>query len=175
YTSGLGKLLLFLFQQLHILSRAVYKEEYQCDRPSVFPTKLSNSLAILAFNQLKKLEEFNTHRREIARFYFYQLKDVLGVHLPLNIAGSVWLRFPIVVSRKKELLAFAKKRGIMLGDWYDVVTPRDALRCVGYKVGSCPNAEDAAKTIVNLPTYPTLSLDDAKKVVQMIKTFNLNG
>lgn len=171
YQSGVGKLLLFISQQLNLLSRAVSKEEKIGYRPDVFPAKLPNALAQLAFNQLKKLERFNQHRQEIANLYFRELGDIREIKLPPNIPGSVWLRFPILTNRKRELLAFAKKNGILLGDWYEVVTPKESLPYLGYKIGSCPNAEDAASLIINLPTYPTLLMDDAQKVVQLIKRF----
>src|SRR3990172_4769279 len=79
YNFGLGKLtigkfLLFLLQKLGILSRAVYNEEKYGKRPKLFPTKMPGALAHLALNQLKKLESYNSHRKDIAKIYSKQLR-----------------------------------------------------------------------------------------------------
>ena len=73
--SALGRIILGLFHILKILSKGVYKKEKKGKIPKYFPRKLPNALAILALNQLKKLERFNEHRREIAKFYENELKN----------------------------------------------------------------------------------------------------
>lgn len=170
YTSGMGKLLLVALQKLGLLSRAVYKEEKSCRQPGVFPTKMPGGLAVLARHQIEKLEKYNRHRRKIAGLYFNRLKNTPGLILPPNDRGAVWLRFPIRHKRAEGLYGFAKKRGILLGDWYkDVVTPVKHPSLAGYKNGSCPRAEEYTKTIVNLPTYPTLTEEQAETIVHLIK------
>ncbi|MBI2590612.1 MAG: DegT/DnrJ/EryC1/StrS family aminotransferase [Candidatus Blackburnbacteria bacterium] len=146
YTLGPGKLILVILQKLNILSRAVYPEEKRGGHPEVFPAKMPAALAILALNQLKKLERFNKHRKKIAQFYFDNL-ELGGVVLPPDNKDAVWLRFPIKVSDGPGLLKYTKQRNIVLGDWY----------------------KDSDKNVVNLPTYPLMTLDDAKRVVEVVK------
>ncbi|MEK7521806.1 MAG: DegT/DnrJ/EryC1/StrS family aminotransferase [Patescibacteria group bacterium] len=146
YSIGIGKLLLVLFQKVNILSRAVYPEEKKGEHPDVFPKRMPGALAILARNQLKKLERFNTHRKEIAEYYFKNLPNT-SIKLPPKKPNSIYLRFPIRVSNGKSLLMFARKKGVVLGDWY----------------------HDIDSNIVNLPTYPTMTLKDAEKVVKIVK------
>jgi len=43
---------------------------------------LPDALAVLALNQLKKLERFNEHRRKIAEFYQKKLKELSHFELP---------------------------------------------------------------------------------------------
>lgn len=37
--------------------------------PNYFPKKMPNALSSLAINQLKKIDKFNDHRKEIANYY----------------------------------------------------------------------------------------------------------
>lgn len=169
YNIYLGRVLLVFLQKIGFLSKAIYKNEKLTKRPDVFPAKMSGALAVLAINQIKKLERYTQHRREIANFYFSSLSN-LDICLPPDNKGTSWLRFPIRHDKAKSLYNFAKKRGILLGDWYkDVVMPIKDLNLVDYKKGSCINAEKYARTVVNLPTYPALSNQEVSRVVKLIK------
>lgn len=169
YNLKIGRILLFLFQELGLLSRAVYSYEKNCLRPPLFPAKLPGGLAHLARHQLNKLGKYNNHRKQIAKFYFRELGNT-AFSLPSATTGSVWLRFPMRHEKAHELFKFAKKKKILLGDWYrDVITPVSNLSLAGYQRGSCPKAEWFSKTVINLPTYPTLSKTDAQLVVRVVK------
>lgn len=146
YSSGIGKILLVILQKLNILSRAVYPEEKSGGRPKVFPTKMPGALAVLARHQLEKLGRFNAHRKKIAKYYFDNLSAKNFV-LPPNRKEAVYLRFPIRVDNAQGLIKFARKKGVILGDWY----------------------KESNSNVVNLPTYPTMTLKDAEKVVQLVK------
>jgi perosamine synthetase len=168
YNVIIGKALLVLFQKLHLLSKAVYEAEKVTRRPSVFPTQMPGGLAVLARHQLGKLTRFNEHRRQIAKLYYAAFKG-LPIGLPANIDGSIWLRFPITHPDRDSLLAFARRRGILLGDWYNspVVPTRDPS-IAGYKDRSCPVAEEMAASVINLPTYPVLTENQARKVIDTV-------
>jgi dTDP-4-amino-4,6-dideoxygalactose transaminase len=148
YRIGIGKVILVLLQRLRLLGFPVYKEEKLGRQPDDFPAKYPNALAMLLLNQLKKLDRFTTQRREISRMY--------GVDKP-------YLRFPKIVDDPEKIIAHAKKQGILLGNWYHHVVDPVA---VGYKTGSCPNAEEAAKHIINLPTR--ISPKDANRVLEAL-------
>lgn len=165
----LGKGLIFFFQKIKLVSRPVYEKEKIGKQPKYFPAKLPGVLAFLALNQLKKLDRFNNHRIKIANFYFQSLKKS-KFQLPSNDKGAVWLRFPILHKGAQKLLLYSKKKGLLLGDWYSrVVVPVKNLSIVEYKSGSCPKAEKCSKKIVNLPTYPNLSVGKAREVVAFVK------
>jgi len=171
YLVSLGKLLLFTAQKLHLLSRSVYEEEKSGKMIEYFPQKMSPALAVLANNQVKKIDKFNQQRMGMSQYYYQQLNKLKGVSISkfLKLKHDA-LRFPIEVENPKSLINFAKKRGIVLSDWYkEVIAPCLDPTVVGYEWGSCPNAESAAKHIVNLPTYPTMTIKDAERVVQTIK------
>jgi len=176
YNLGLGKLtvgkiLLFGAQTLGILSKAVYWQEKQGLRPDVFPAKLPGALSLLALNQLGKLNIFNKKRLEIAKIYFKNFRNT-KLEVPIDKKGAIWVRFPVITERAKDIFRYAQRKGILLGDWYkDVIVPVRSLSYFFYKSGSCPKAERIAGKILNLPTYPSLTKKEAQKVVQLIKDF----
>lgn len=166
YFWGPGKLMLFLLQKINILSKAVYKEERVGKMPTeIFPTKMPGGLAALARNQLNKLKRFNGHRQEIVNQYKKSFPEVR-----VQSKVSSWLRFPIEVKDPKGLMRFAKGKQILLGDWYrQPVTPAKELSLVGYKMGSCPRAEELGAKVINLPTHPRMTMAGVSRVIKVIK------
>ncbi len=167
-----GKSVLILFQWLHILSKAVHWKEKRGLIPGYFPKRMPNALAILAINQLKKLENFNEHRKEIADFYYDELKNS-KFELVAKHEGreNIFLRFAIKHPKAHEIIKKAWRQNILIGDWYDsVIAPADTrLDKMGYIKGSCPEAEKLAKETFNLPTHINISKDDAKKIIKFLQ------
>jgi hypothetical protein len=175
--SALGRIILGLFHVFSVLSKGVYKKEKEGEIPKYFPKKFPNTLAILALNQFKKLERFNEHRREIANFYEDELKNTKFI-LPLaksreNITPT-FMRYPILTNLDPEkILREARKRKIYLDDGWrktPIVPPDTKIDKMKYILGSCPKAEEIAKKILNLPTHINISKEDAKKIIEFLKT-----
>jgi len=165
----IGKVLLFGFQKLKTLSMPVCKDEKRGITLKAFPLKMPGALAVLALNQFKKLDEFNKHRKLIARKYFKMLSKTNFILPPKN-KGSIWHRFPILHNNAKRIFNLAKKNKILLGDWYrKPVVPVGSIYSAGYEKGSCPKAEKYSRELINLPTYPTLNFEQAEEVVRVIK------
>jgi dTDP-4-amino-4,6-dideoxygalactose transaminase len=155
YNLGVGKLILVILQTLKLLSFPVYAEEKQGKRPADFPAKYPNALASLLVSQLKKLERFTKTRRDIATLYGRQ--------------GS-YVRFPMLVGDPERVRKMAKRRGILLGNWYhNVIDPVGVnWEAVKYEQGSCPKAEEAARHMINLPTRVTEA--EAKQIRLLFHT-----
>jgi len=170
-----GKYLLLLFQQFHLLSKAVHWKEKRGRQPGYFPRAMPNALAILALNQLLKLERFNLHRQKIADFYFRELKDS-PFELPFVREGTkpVFLRFIVRTPEAKRIIKQAWAKNLLIGDWYtSPVAPDDTqLNKVGYVLGSCPVAEKLAQETMNLPTHINISETDAQKIINFLKSLS---
>ncbi len=164
-----GKYVLVLFQWLHILSKAVHWKEKRGMRPSYFPKRLPNALAILALDQFRKLERFNNHRKEIADFYRKELANI-SFELPPR-EEQIYLRFAVKHPEAHEIIRKAWQNNLLIGDWYtNPVAPYDTkLDKLQYKSGSCPKAERLSGKTLNLPTHINISKEDAKKIVDFIK------
>jgi len=168
YFLNFGKFLIWFCQKLRLLSKAVTKAEKQGKNPGYFPRRMPNALACLALNQLKKLDKFNEHRKEIAAFYDKNIK--FGIKTEKE---SIFLKFSIFIDNQKEIFKKAKKNHILLNDgwWGSPVMPPDTdLEKMGYKAGSCPKAEKIAKTIINLPTHINIRQREAKKIIKCIES-----
>ncbi len=172
-----GQIIHLFFTKLGILNKATTKgEKYEGKIPSFADSKLPNIFAKLALNQLKKIKFLNNVRRRYAVYYFNELKELEGiVKLPKwDMNNFLYpLRFPVIVKKRDKLIKYAQKKGVILGDWYDVpIAPREVvLYKTGYRWGSCPNAEEVCKNVVNLPMNINMTEKDANKVVSIIRSF----
>lgn len=172
---SLGKGLLFLLQKLRLLDFPVKEVEKQGKVAADYPKKMPAALASLAVNQLKKLTYFNIKRKEIAQYYissFFNIKSIRLVKIS-KAYQPIFLRFPILIDNPQKLFNYCYTQNIFLGNWYDsVVAPKGTnLSRVGYCLGSCPNAENAVGKVLNLPTYPKMTMADKNRVVKCITKF----
>lgn len=180
YFSNIGKYLIFFSQKIGLISRAYSEKEKLgiINNDSVY--KFPNALAILALNQLKKLERFSAHRHKIAGIYQSSFHyDNMNYHSKIKIpyisleSNPTYLYYTIQVSDCDELLKFAEKNHIILGNWFPgALGPKgvDAEK-FGYIKGECPIAEKVGAKSLNLPTNIKTSEDDAKKITGLIKDF----
>ena len=173
-----GKLLLGSLQKLKILSKAVHRKEKKGKIPAYFPKRLPNALAILALNQFKKLERFNSHRREIAKFYEDGLRGS-RFDLPFlreDNRGVIFMRYPILVDDSNKILKEARRKKILLNDGWrksPIVPPDTDIKKMKYIPGSCPKAERIAETILNLPTHINISQKDAQRILNFLKNYDI--
>ncbi len=163
YFFSFGKAMHFWLRRCKLLPDVLTGAEKEAKKPNCF-CQLPGLLASLVLNQLNNLDRFVEHRRKLAKFYAEQLGESFE-------AGASYLRYSIEVNDPVGLRQFAAKRGIFLGDWYDhVVAPKGVdLEKVGYRTGSCPQAEKLCKRIVNLPTNPNMGMEEARKVVEVVQ------
>lgn len=171
----LGKVFLVLSQKLHILSKAVHMKEKKGAIPPYFPKKMPNALSVLALHQFRKLEIFNKHRKEIADFYYKNLKDSsFGLPKQFSERKSAFLRFTVKHYKAHPIIFDAwQNQNILIGDWYtSPIAPSDTdLEKMKYKRGVCPKAESLSYKTFNLPTHINISLKDAERIVNFLKKF----
>lgn len=165
YNAIIGKVILELAKRLGLISIPVALEEKTGGIPDGAIARYPNALATLLLAQLKKLHRYQCMRRKQSDYYRVVLKKHPEVQLLPNFRETSFLRFPIWVENTKDLLSKAKHHGILLGNWYhNVIDPFGVdFRAIGYVVGSCPRAEEAAAHIINLPTLITKK--EAQRVV----------
>jgi dTDP-4-amino-4,6-dideoxygalactose transaminase len=105
---------------------------------------------------LRRLRGDIPRRRWVAAEYRSRIAGP-GIRHPDVPAGSdpVYGRYPLLVESKKDILRRAPEMRVEVTDWY--ATPvhplsNEALNAVGYRAGSCPNAESLTKRVISLPT-----------------------
>jgi dTDP-4-amino-4,6-dideoxygalactose transaminase len=139
--------------------------------------------AILAV-KLKYIDTWNQLRRTVARRYHALFHaaglveagpyPIHGIVLPQEIRGThhVWHQYVIRTTRRDELRAFLTERKIGSEIYYPVpLHLQAALKSLGYKEGSFPEAERAAREVLALPIFPELREDEQQTVVSAIVEF----
>lgn len=173
YSFKIGKILLKLAKNLNIINKIIYPEEKAGEMGKNYPARLPNCLAKILVNQLNDLNKIINHQKYIAALYDKLISNK-NIQLPLSgQPDCIYLRYPILVGEPKKLLQYAKKQGIILGDWYSApIAPADSSRnSAGYQPGSCPKAEALASRSVNLPTDRQITDKQAYKITGVILSF----
>ncbi len=180
YLFNTGKFKIFFDQKIGLISRAYSASERKGELKIGSGYRLPNAMAILALNQFKKLERFNDHRRKLAEIYAKSFHyDNMNYHsrikLPTALKNTkpVFLYYTVQVEGRDELLKFAARNHIILGDWFPgALGPKGVEpEKFGYERGECPNAEKIGKRSLNLPTNIKTTEYNAKKIVDLIKNF----
>ena len=171
YNIKIGKLVHFITIKTNILTKATSLQEKKGEIINEIPCLLPNSLAKLAYIQLKDIDLLNRHRLEINKIYEKELDDVGSVKYE---SGNVLLRYPILLKDKNKALNYFKSKYMQLfGDWYDKpITPIEIdFQKIGYTRGSCTKSEKISNGIVNLPNHINISDGDAKSIVKTINDY----
>jgi dTDP-4-amino-4,6-dideoxygalactose transaminase len=152
---------------------------YQHDIPG-FNSRLDPVQASALLINLRYLEKWTSRRREIASWYGAYLADEATIELPDDPQDEshVFHLYVIQVkmNRRDELKKHLQKKGILTAVQYPVpvhLTP--AYAYLEYQVGTFPNTEQFAQSILSLPMHISLTEDEVAKVAYEIKTFLTNG
>lgn len=173
YRFGIGKFALGFLKKFHFLSRIIDESEKNGKNLSYYPSKFSNALAKIVLLQLTKLDHMNKKRIFLSNQYKAALKDLDIFHTKITYDQIPYLRFPLRIKNPKKFLEFAKKRGVLLGDWYaSPLAPSDVdPSLMGYTKKMCPHAEKIATESVNLPTHDSLTPSDVTQIIDLVRTY----
>jgi dTDP-4-amino-4,6-dideoxygalactose transaminase len=149
-------------------------QEYQCalrgDLFHPYPARLPNLMAYLGIIQLKRLEADLAHRRMLADFLERNLISI-GVQVPEfdhNRASPSWIRYPFMTENRNAWIKACRKSGLSLGNWLnDPIYPIGSdYEKAGYAKGMCPNAENAAKLVCNIPVDRRVNINRLKLLLR---------
>jgi dTDP-4-amino-4,6-dideoxygalactose transaminase len=147
-------------------------------------TRLDGFQGAILSVKLKYIDGWNQARRAVARRYhaLFHAAGLVeagpypahGVILPHEVNGTrhVWHQYIIRTARRDGLRAFLTERKIGSEIYYPVpLHMQQALRSLGYREGSFPEAERAAREVLALPIFPELREDEQQTVVAAIAEF----
>lgn len=133
---------------------------------------MSSLQARSGIKQLRKLQKNIEHRKRIAELYDTLLleKGRKARDYDNTVINPVMVRYPVRIEDKGKALEEASSAGIELGSWFEcplhpIETPLEAY---DYHIGMCPEAEKAAREVVNLPLHPRVSERTARKNIDFI-------
>jgi dTDP-4-amino-4,6-dideoxygalactose transaminase len=96
--------------------------------------------------------------------------------LPKTVADRhIFNQYIVRTKRRDELKTFVQDKGVATEIYYPVpMHLQECFASLGYKEGSFPQSESAAKETLALPIYPELSDAQAEYVVQSVRDFFLS-
>jgi len=124
--------------------------------------------------KLKRLEEWNSRRRELAAVYMEKLKDVPDLILPRvpERAEPAWHVFTIRHPRRDGLQKHLADRGIGTLIHYPVPPHRSgAYADLPKRHRRLPITETLARTLLSIPMGPHLSRRQQDRVIRSIRSF----
>jgi dTDP-4-amino-4,6-dideoxygalactose transaminase len=137
-----------------------------------YNSRLDELQAAFLRAKLKKLDEWNNRRREVAAAYGAQLKGVAGLMLPEkpSWAEPVWHLFVVRHQRRDAFQERLTQAGIGTLIHYPVPPHLSgAYADMGFKKGAFPLAEEIADSVLSLPIGPHLVKEQAEQVVREVR------
>jgi UDP-4-amino-4,6-dideoxy-N-acetyl-beta-L-altrosamine transaminase len=134
--------------------------------------RLTDVGCALGLSQLRRLPEFARRRAEIKQRYDEALAAVPGVATPPQRAGTtpVWHLYPVRIldGRRREVFERMRAAGIGVQVNYLPVYWHPVYARLGYRRGTCPNAEAFYEQELSLPMFPSLTDDDVDRVSETL-------
>jgi dTDP-4-amino-4,6-dideoxygalactose transaminase len=129
--------------------------------------------AAIGLGQLRRLDEFNRRRRQLAQQYF-PLLAALPLTLPLaDFENSNWHMFQVLLpaalaSQRGELIRRLREAGIATGVHYPAIHQTTLYRNLGLASAPLPHTESVAARILTLPLFPAMQTADIERVVRTL-------
>jgi perosamine synthetase len=146
--------------------------ELRGSKPPGYAKRMSSFQLRLLGHKLAGFAQHIPHRQHLKVVYDQVLTDAGFpiLEVPQQV-DPVLLRYPVRVGNKMEVLEAARRNRMELGDWFDYpLHPKGSdSSAFGYREGICPNAEEAASQVVNLPVHDGVSEDTATKTIVLLK------
>jgi dTDP-4-amino-4,6-dideoxygalactose transaminase len=145
-----------------------------------FKYNMMDIQAAIGLHQLPKLDGFIARRTEIAEFYNRAFADVAELAAPVCAPypqRHAWhLYTPLIRVEKLSIdrdgfMAELKELNIGSGLHYKAIHHHAWYReHLPVPAGSLPNADYASDRILSLPLFPKMTMEDARDVVEAVKT-----
>ncbi|WP_335968772.1 DegT/DnrJ/EryC1/StrS family aminotransferase [Acinetobacter bereziniae] len=163
-----------LARMLRALRNYGSHEKYKNLIPGV-NSRLDEIQAVMLDVKLKFLDQEVEHRRKIAELYLESINNPL-IELPLSNINAekyqqhVWHLFVIRTEHRDALQKYLAENSVQTLIHYPI-PPHKQQAYKEWNNLSYPISEKIHSEVLSLPISPTLSLDDAKKVVQLCNIF----
>ena len=129
--------------------------------------------AAMGLARLKKLNQNNSKRQEIAKNYTINLKNV---EKPIEESWTkhVYHQYSILTSKRDQLLKFLSKNYIGSAVYYPIPIHKQPIYRKTSK-DKLPNTEKISKQILSIPMFPTMNKKEQKFVISKINEFSIKN
>ena len=139
--------------------------------------RMTDIQAALLSSQLDKLDIFAARRKELVRRYDEAFSAMPEITVQKEIPESDTVRHLYIIQLNTEMLKCGRREvydalqaeGIGVNVHYIPVYSFPFYQKLGYKMGSCPNAEKLYESIISIPLYYSLTDEQQDKVITAIK------
>ncbi|MDI3379568.1 DegT/DnrJ/EryC1/StrS family aminotransferase [Acinetobacter sp. V89_7] len=165
-----------LAQMLRALRNYGSHEKYKNLVPGV-NSRLDEIQAAMLDIKLKYLDQEIAHRRKIAQLYLQNIVNPL-IKLPLVLQNAeeyqqhVWHLFVIRTEHREALQKYLAEQGVQTLIHYPI-PPHKQQAYREWNDLSYPVSEQIHDEVMSLPIGPTLSVEEAEKVIQICNNFKV--
>ena len=137
--------------------------------------RMSNVLAAIGVEQLKRVEQMNHLRREHAAYLTEKLKSISAIRVPVEreFNKHVYQMYTIKVKDRIDRDKFVirlREEGVGASVHFDPpVHLQPRYKELGYTNDNLPVTEEVARTIVTLPMYPQLTTEELDFIVNQVE------
>jgi perosamine synthetase len=151
------------------------KSHYEHDLMG-YTARLNTVNAAIGRVQLKRIDEWNEKRRNVAMLYNKLLGDIEGLELPPAGNGNilpVYHLYVVKTNYRNELKTYLESNGIQCGIHYPLPIHLQPIykELYGYKEGEFPVSERVCNQVLSLPMYPDLEEAGVEQVAMKIHEF----
>lgn len=135
--------------------------------------RLTDIQAALGKSQLRRADSGLKRRREIAEVYkraFENHPNIIDRNSGYSETHAYHL-YVIEVDQRKEVHSYLRKENIFTQIHYIPAHLMPYYRNRGYKEGDMPNAEAYYENCISLPMFPSLTIEEQKRVIDSILKF----
>lgn len=130
-----------------------------------YKANMTDVEAAIGIVQLSRLNSFIKNRKKIVQYYNAALPDI--EKLAINGRDHVWHMYIILVPKDRDIfVSKCREKDIMVGIHYSPTIPEHPFYNKGKRF---PNAERISQRCASLPLYNDMTLDDAERVVEVVK------
>lgn len=139
--------------------------------------RMTDMQAALLSSQLDKLDMFAARRKELVKRYDEAFSHMPEITIQKEIPESDTVRHLYILQFNMEMLKCGRREifdalqaeGVGVNVHYIPTYTFPYYQKLGYKMGSCPNAERLYERIVSIPLYYSLTNDQQDKVIDAVK------
>jgi dTDP-4-amino-4,6-dideoxygalactose transaminase len=141
-----------------------------------FQERLDPIQAAILSVKLKRLDDWNSRRRQWAAIYDEMLKET-PLQLPYveDDVYHVYYSYATIVpseEERTELMSYLLERGIGVFAMYPALVPlQGAYQELGYSEADFPVSGSYARRVLNLPMFETLREDEVRRAAETILSF----
>ncbi len=172
----LWKIIIYYSRKLWLINEIISNDEKNCNENKL-NYKLPNSLAYLAYNDLKKIDIYNLKRRYIANIYNKKInnKNIEILIREKDLEEQNYFRYPIIIKNNliSNFVKYFRDNWVIIWtswSWINIAPITTNIKSCNYN-NDCKNSNIISKNIVFLPNHKFMNDKDIEKIIKLTNDF----